>query len=90
VNTQFLLMAQYDGTSIIPLERVQRDYFPHLKLPQLQAKLLRGDIPLPVVRLDPDSQKSARGVLLIDLAAYIDSRSAAARKELDQITGNVG
>lgn len=87
MNTQFLLMARYDGVPIIPLEQVQRDYFPHLKLAQLQAKLLRGDIPLPVVRLDPDSQKSARGVPLTDLAAYIDTRTEAARKELRQVTG---
>ena len=31
MNTSFLLMAQYGGKAIIPIEDVYRDYFPHLK-----------------------------------------------------------
>ncbi|MFD2883207.1 pyocin activator PrtN family protein [Pseudomonas lini] len=30
MNTVFLLMAQYNGQAIIPLERVCADYFSHL------------------------------------------------------------
>lgn len=85
MKTQLMLMVQYEGRAIITLEEVRKDFFPHLKLAQLQAKLLKGDIPLPVVRLDPGSQKSTKGVLLADLAAYIDERVMAAHKELHQM-----
>ena len=30
MNTLFLLMAQYNGLAIVPLERVCNDYFQHL------------------------------------------------------------
>lgn len=86
MNTAFLLMARYNGIPIIPLTLIQQDYFPNLKMDQLQAKLLRGEIALPVVRLDPSSQKSAKGVSLVDLAAYIDAGIEAARRELQQMT----
>lgn len=79
-------MARYNGIPIIPLVQIQQDFFSHLKLDQLQAKLLRGEIALPVVRMDPTSQKSARGILLADLAAYIDACADTARRELHQMT----
>lgn len=87
MNTLFLLAAQYDSAAIIPLDKVRADYFSHLSQERLEAKCLKGEIPLPVVRLDPDSQKSARGVPLEDLAKWIDARRAAAEKELRQVTG---
>jgi hypothetical protein len=86
MNTSFLLMARYNGVPIIPLSLIQQDFFSHLKMDQLLAKLLRGEIPLPVVRMDQTSQKSAKGVALADLASYIDARIEAARKELQQMT----
>lgn len=79
-------MARYNGIPIIPLAQVREDFFCHLKLDQLQAKLLRGEIPLPVIRMDPSSQKSAKGVSLVDLAAYIDACAEQARRELHQMT----
>lgn len=79
-------MARYDGLPVIPLARIRDDFFNHLKLDQLQAKLLRGEIALPVVRLDASSQKSAKGVSLVDLAAYIDACAETARRELHQMT----
>jgi len=42
MNTAFLLMAQYDGRAIIPVEEVRADYFPHLKLDQFIRKLGAG------------------------------------------------
>jgi hypothetical protein len=87
VNTQLLLAAQYNGAAIIPMEQVRQDYFPHLTQARLEAKMLRGEIPLPVVRLDPNSQKSARGVAIEHLAAWIDERKRAAEKELKQMCG---
>lgn len=68
MNTAFILMAQYQ-TAIIPAERVAKDYF-QLTADKFIRKALAGDIPLPLVRMEA-SQKSARGVHLADLAAYL-------------------
>lgn len=81
-------MAQYDARSIIPLEWVQRDYFNHLDVKKLAAKCTTGEIMLPLVRTDPSSQKSAKGVGIQDLADYIERRQQAARKELEQLRQN--
>ena len=84
--TLFLLMAQYNGMTVVPLGQVCRDFFSHLTVEKLLRKALRGDIPLPIVRIET-SQKAQRGVHLVDLAAYIDKRRAAAIKECRQLTG---
>lgn len=81
VNTVFLLMAQYDGSAVIPLDLVCRDYFSHLSPDKLARKIGEGDIDLPLVRIEA-SQKGAKGVHLQDLADYIDRRRAAAKKEI--------
>lgn len=85
MKTIFLLMAQYDARPIIPLEWVQRDFFTHLDVKKLTAKCTTGEIRLPLVRTDPSSQKSPKGVSLQDLAQYLDDRAQAARKELSQL-----
>jgi len=85
LNTSFLLMAQYGGAAVVPLEAVRRDYFPHLTEQKLLRKILAGRIRLPVVRIE-DSQKAARGVHLQDLADYIDLQREKALKELRQLT----
>jgi Pyocin activator protein PrtN len=82
--TLFLLMAQYNGQTVVPLDRVCRDFFGHLTVEKLLRKALRGDIALPIVRIET-SQKAQRGVHLFDLAAYIDKRRAAAVKECRQL-----
>ncbi len=51
-------------------------------------KALRGDIALPIVRIET-SQKAQRGVHLADLAVYIDKRRAAAVRECNQLMGRV-
>lgn len=88
MNTAFLLMAQYDARAVIPLEQVCADYFPHLQPAMLLRKIASGEIALPVVRAEV-SQKSAKGVHLADLAAYLDARRAAAGKELQQMRAGV-
>ncbi|ATA55368.1 Pyocin activator protein PrtN [Variovorax boronicumulans] len=85
MKTFFLLMAQYEARPVIPLEWVQRDFFSHVDVKKLAAKCMAGDIQLPLVRIDPSSQKSQKGVSIQDLAEYLDSRQQAARKELAQI-----
>ena len=84
--TLFLLMAQYQGRTIVPLDQVCRDFFGHLSVEKLLRKALRGDLALPIVRIET-SQKSQRGVHLVDLATYIDKRREAALKECRQLCG---
>lgn len=86
MNTAFLLMAQFDGAAVIPVEKVCRDYFQHLTPQQFIRKTTEGEIDLPVVRIE-SSQKAAKGVYLLDLAAWIDKRREAAKKENDQLQG---
>lgn len=85
MKTVFLLMAQYDGRTIIPLDAVCRDFFSNMKMEQFVRKLGAGDIRLPVVRMDT-SQKAAKGIHLQDLADYLDDRRKAAHRELEQMT----
>jgi hypothetical protein len=84
MNTTFLLMAQYGGQAIIPLEQVCRDYFTHLTADMFQRKVLAGQIKIPITRLE-SSQKSAKGIHLQDLANYLDEQRAAAIKECRQL-----
>lgn len=84
MNTAFLLMAQYNGSAVIPLESVCRDYFSHLTVEKFMRKVMLGEIRLPIVRME-GSQKSARGIHLLDLANYLDDQRAKAIKECDQL-----
>ncbi|WDU60973.1 pyocin activator PrtN family protein [Pseudomonas poae] len=86
MNTLFLLMAQYNGQAVIPLETVCRDYL-NLSYEQAKRKQLAGELDLPIIRLGGRSQKSALGIHLSDLANYIDKQRDAAVKELDQLMG---
>ncbi len=86
MNTAFLLMAQYNGAAVIPLDMVCRDYFQHITPRKLAQKAQAGEIDLPITRIET-SQKAASGVHLLDLAAWIDARREAARKECDQLAG---
>jgi len=77
MNTAFILLAQYQ-TAIIPAQRVAKDYF-NLTTDKFLRAVGSGEIKLPIVRMT-GSQKSARGVHLADLAAYLDTHRAAALK----------
>lgn len=80
MNTLFLLMAQYDGRAVIPLDRVCADYM-NLTVEKFKLKRLQGEIDIPIVRLGAQSQKAALGVHLKDLAEYIDHQRQAAVDE---------
>lgn len=86
LNTAFLLMAQYNGAAVIPVEAVCRDYFSHLEPAKFISKVGNGDIAIPMVRME-NSMRSAKGVHLQDLADYLDERRADAIKECRQLTG---
>lgn len=87
MKTVFLLMAQYDALAVIPVDTVVRDYFPHLSTVKFLRKVTIGDIKIPLLRIETSSQKTAKGVHLVDLALYIDERRAAAQKEAKQLAG---
>ena len=80
MKTAFLLMAQYDGQAIIPLDRIREDYFSTLTRAKFMRKLNEGKIPLPVMRME-NSQQAQRGVHIDDLAAYLDQRREQALKD---------
>lgn len=84
MNTAFVLMAQYNSQAIIPLEIVCKDYFRHLTPEMLQRKVLAGKIKLPITRIE-NSQKSAKGIHLGDLADYLDEQRRIANRELQQL-----
>jgi len=89
MNTIFLLAARHDAQPVIPVEVVCKDYFRHLTVDKFIRKVSLGEIALPLVRIE-SSQKSAKGVHLNDLAAYIDKQHQAAQKELSQMIGFPG
>lgn len=86
MNTAFLLMAQYNGQAVIPLEKVCADYFQHLTPDKFLRKVVAGEIDLPVIRIE-GSQKAAKGVHLADLAKYLDAQRESAVRENDKLHG---
>ncbi|MBD8187787.1 pyocin activator PrtN family protein [Pseudomonas viridiflava] len=88
MNTLFLLMAQYNGLAVIPLDRVCVDYM-NLSVEKFKRKRLDGEIDIPVVRLGPDSQKAGLGIYLKDLADYIDIQRTKALHEQNKLMGRI-
>ena len=86
MNTLFLLMAQYNGQAVIPLDRVCADYM-NLTVEKFKQKRLAGEIDIPVVRLGANSQKAGLGIHLKDLADYIDRQREKATREQNQLMG---
>ncbi|MBD9599224.1 pyocin activator PrtN family protein [Pseudomonas sp. PDM10] len=86
MNTLFLLMAQYNGQAVIPLERVCADYM-NLTLVKFKQKRLSGEIDIPITRLGANSQKAGLGVHIKDLAEYIDKQRESAIREQNQLMG---
>jgi hypothetical protein len=84
MNTGFLLMAQYNAAAVIPLDAVLRDYFGGLSREKFLAKVDRGEIKIPVTRMEK-SQRGMVGIGLVDLAAFIDARCEEARREAQQL-----
>ncbi|MCY1449203.1 Pyocin activator protein PrtN [compost metagenome] len=82
MNTAFILMGQYNGRAIIPLDQICKDYFTHLTPEMFQRKVLAGQIKIPITRLEP-SQKTAKGIHITDL----DLQRDAAVKEHNQLNG---
>ncbi|WP_460427740.1 pyocin activator PrtN family protein [Azotobacter armeniacus] len=79
MNTAFLLMVQYRGQVIIPLDRVCEDYFRHLPPEKVPAEA-NGRRDRLANRLER-SQKAARGVHLTDMARDLDTQHQKAKAE---------
>lgn len=84
MNTLFLLMAQYDAKQIVPVDDICRDYFTHLSPAKFLRKTRSGELSIPVVSME-DSQKSAHGVHIKDLARYLDDRTQKAQKTHERL-----
>jgi hypothetical protein len=87
MNTAFVLMVQYNALVVIPIDKVVKDYFPHLSITMFIRKVAVGEINIPMIRIEPGSQKSAKGVHIADLVRYIEDRREAAIKEARQLSG---
>jgi hypothetical protein len=88
MNTLFLLMAQYEGRAVIPLDIVCADYM-NLTVEKFKRKCLDGEIDIPIVRLGAESQKAALGIHLRDLANYIDRQREKSTIEQRKLMGKV-
>lgn len=75
MKTAFILMTQYDGLAIVPVDLVCRDYFRHLTVEEFLRKVLAGKINIPVVD---------NGIAIEDLARHIDSRRSIALDDAAQ------
>ena len=86
MKTIFILLAQYDGLAVVPVELVCRDYFRHLTVKKFLHKVTAGEINLTVVRME-GSHKAAKGVHINDLAAYVDKMRATAHSDHVKLHG---
>lgn len=86
MKTIFILMAQYSGLAVIPLDTVCADYFCHLSPKNLRQNIAHGKIDLPLVQMD-SSRQAARGVHINDLAQYIDKQHEAAKSDHEKLWG---
>lgn len=76
MNDYFTLLSQYGPQVMIPSETVARDFF-NIGKSKFHEKVASGEIDLPVMSMY-DSQKSPRGVHILDLAKYLEKRRNAA------------
>lgn len=81
MKTTHILLLQYEGSVIIPAAKIARDYFGLTEAKFLQ-KCRSCDIPLPLMKPDPKSQKGLQGVHVQDLADYLDRCREETRSDL--------
>jgi hypothetical protein len=87
MNTIVLLLAQFDARVAIPVDEVCKAFFPHMDAQALVRKINRGEIKLPIMKLE-SRVKSARTIHVLDLAHFIDAQRAAAHKECEHLSGS--
>ena len=84
MKTLFVLMAQYNGQVVIPLDRLCKDYFTHLTTNMFERKVMAGLIKIPITRLEA-CQESTKGEQNKNKKEYLDGQRAAAMKESHQL-----
>ena len=82
MNTVFLLMAEFDGESQVPLAEVSEKYF-GLTEKRAKREASTQTLPIPVYRAK--SQKSPWLVSLVDLAAWIDIERGKAKTDWEKM-----
>lgn len=75
-------MVRYDAQVVIPVAEVVNDFFPHMTTDTFVRKVSAGTINLPLIRMEPRSQKSFKGVHVGDLARYLEACREAALAEV--------
>src|SRR5690554_3310893 len=83
MNTLFLLMAEFDGQAEVSLDDLCPKYT-GLEVAKAKREAARQSLPFPARRATR-SQKSGWLVHLQDLASYLDTERARARKEWEAI-----
>ncbi len=78
IDMAFLLAARYKKPAIF-LEDVILDFMPHLTIDAANRRANKQTLPFPVFR--SDSGKSPWLVNISDLAAYLESRRDAAKRD---------
>ena len=78
--TLMLLMVEWDYRTVLTAEEVGEYYFGYTRA-HARRLAAQGTFPIATFRMS-DSQKAPWGVLLSDLAEYLDRRAAQARVEM--------
>ena len=78
----FMLLAQYDGKAVVPISDVCRDYFTHLGPKKLVDKITRGEIALPLMRIEFWREGGTRGPS--DEPCELDRHAARSWRERTQ------
>ncbi|EAQ04649.1 hypothetical protein OB2597_05185 [Pseudooceanicola batsensis HTCC2597] len=77
--TLMTILAFNEGDPLVDLERIATHYF-DTSVEKFMRKVRKGDIPLPIMEMEPGNRKSRKGVLVTDLANYLHDRAEEARK----------
>lgn len=84
MNTFYSLLITY-GKPQVPLKEIWPDFLPELSERTLKARARHQQLPFPV--LPGKTQKSVYLVDLRDLAEYVDSTRAEARRQHEAMAG---
>jgi len=81
MNTAMMLMIAYDGRPDIDVKTVAEKHF-DLSETRFLKKVEKREIEIPIVRLEDDSRKARRVIMLSDLANFLDRKADEARRAM--------
>jgi len=76
--TLMTILAHNGGHPVVTIDKVAKDYF-DLSTDRFLRKVSDGKISIAITKMEIESQKCLKGVLVSDLARYIHQRAEAAR-----------